>query len=74
MSYGYGFFLSSALSFLVAATTLVMHVRKLPYHAFISNNNSVKVPNVHTSADYFEHAGEFNMGVDRINVLDRKPS
>ncbi len=72
--YGYGFFLSSALTFLVAASILVLHVRKLPYHAFISNNNSVKVPNIETSADYYEHAGVFNMGVDRIDVMDRKPA
>lgn len=70
--YGYGFFLASALTFFVAAAVLAMHVRKLPYHAFISNNNSVKVPNVHTSADYFEHDGVFNMGVDRIDVLNPK--
>lgn len=68
--YGYGFFLSSALTFLLAASILVLHVRKLPYHAFITNNNSVKVPDVATSADYFEHAGVFNMGVDRIDVFE----
>lgn len=39
--YGYGFFLSSALTFFLAASILISHVRKLPYHAFISNNNSV---------------------------------
>lgn len=67
--YGYGFFLASALTFLLSAGILFAHVRKLPYHAFITNNNSVKVPNVHTSADYFEHAGEFNMGVDRTDII-----
>ena len=72
--YGYGFFLASALSFLVAASTLVIHVKKLPYHAFISNNNSVKVPNIETSADYYEHEGVFNMGVDRIDILNPKPA
>lgn len=71
--YGYGFFLSSALTFLIAASLLVLHVRKLPYHAFITNNNSVKVPEITTSADYYEHQGVFNMGVDRIDVLDRRP-
>jgi polysaccharide biosynthesis protein PelG len=50
--YGYGFFLSSAISFLLATYLLFNHVRKLPYHAFITNNNSVKVPDVKTSADY----------------------
>ena len=68
--YGYGFFLSSALTFFLAAAVLITHVRKLPYHAFITNNNSVKVRDVETSADYFEHAGEFNMGVDRIDVFN----
>ncbi len=67
--YGYGFFLSSALTFALAAALLLSHVRKLPYHAFISNNNSVKVPKMHTSADYIESEGEFNMGVDRKEVL-----
>lgn len=50
--YGYGFFLSSAITFLLAAALLFNHVRKLPYHAFITNNNSVQVPKVKTSADY----------------------
>lgn len=67
--YGYGFFLASALTFFLAASLLLSHVRKLPYHAFITNNNSVKVPKVHTSADYIEEDGEFNMGVDRKDVL-----
>lgn len=64
--YGYGFFLSSALSFFLAAAILFAHVRKLPYHAFITNNNSVKVPKVKTSADYFEDFGEFQMGVNHL--------
>ena len=68
--YGYGFFLASALTFFFAAAILLAHVRKLPYHAFISNNNSVKVPKMHTSADYEEHEGIFNMGVDRTDVID----
>lgn len=67
--YGYGFFLSSALTFLLAAGILLAHVRKLPYHAFITNNNSVKLPNVATSADYIEQDGIFNMGVDRTEIL-----
>jgi uncharacterized membrane protein len=49
--YGYGFFLASAISFLLASAVLFNHVRKLPYHAFITNNNSVQVPSVRTSAD-----------------------
>lgn len=67
--YGYGFFLASALTFFLAAAILLNHVRKLPYHAFISNNNSVKLPKGHTSADYEEHAGVFNMGVDRKKIM-----
>ena len=67
--YGYGFFLASALTFCLATAILALHVRNLPYHAFISNNNSVKNPKDHTSADYFEHDGKFNMGVDRTEVL-----
>lgn len=50
--YGYGFFLASASTFLLAAMLLFNHIRKLPYHAFITNNNSVQVPKVKTSADY----------------------
>jgi uncharacterized membrane protein len=67
--YGYGFFLASALTFFLAAAILLSHVRKLPYHAFISNNNSVKLPKAETSADYEEHDGIFNMGVDRTAVI-----
>lgn len=40
--YGFGFFLSAASSFALAAVVLFQHVRKLPYHAFITNNNSVR--------------------------------
>lgn len=71
--YGYGFFLSSTLTFFLAASFLFSHVRKLPYHAFLTNNNSVKQPKIRTSADYFEHAGEYNMGVDRTRILHPKP-
>lgn len=67
--YGYGFFLASALTFFLAASILLAHVRKLPYHAFITSNNSVKLPKAHTSADYEEHDGVFNMGVDRTAVI-----
>lgn len=64
--YGYGFFLASALTFFLSAAILFAHVRKLPYHAFITNNNSVKRPKVKTSADYFEDFGEFQMGVNHL--------
>ncbi len=40
--YGYGYFLSAASSFVLGALVLFQHVRKLPYHSFITNNNSVK--------------------------------
>lgn len=70
--YGYGFFLASAMTFLVSATILFAHVRKLPYHAFITNNNSVKLPSMHTSADYFEDYGEFQMGVSHIPPVKQK--
>lgn len=70
--YGYGFFLASALTFFLAASILASHVRKLPYHAFLTNNNSVKKAKDHTSADYFETEGEFNMGVDRKQILHPK--
>jgi len=64
--YGYGFFLASALSFFLSAAILFAHVRKLPYHAFITNNNSVKVPKMKTSADYHEDHGEFQLGVNHL--------
>jgi len=70
--YGYGFFLASALTFFLAASILFAHVRKLPYHAFITNNNSVKVPKVKTSADYFEDMGEFQMGVSHLPPVLQK--
>lgn len=64
--YGYGFFMASALTFFVSAAFLFAHMRKLVYHAFITNNNSVKVPEVKTSADYFEDHGEFQLGVGHL--------
>lgn len=70
--YGYGFFLSSALTFLVSAGVLFAHVRKLPYHAFITSNNSVKQPNIATSADYFEDYGEFQLGVGHLAPVKQK--
>lgn len=64
--YGYGFFLSSALTFVLSAGILFAHVRKLPYHAFITNNNSVKQPKANTSADAIDEDGEFQMGVNHL--------
>jgi uncharacterized membrane protein len=57
--YGFGFFLASLVTFLMAATILFNHVRKLPYHAFITHNNSVTVAKVKTSADYFDDVNQF---------------
>jgi uncharacterized membrane protein len=68
--YGYGFFLASAVTFFLSAWVLFAHVRKLPYHAFLTNNNSVKLPKVKTSADYFEDFGEYQMGVVRGGLAD----
>ncbi len=68
--YGYGFFLSSALSFFLGSWVLFTHVRKLPYHAFLTNNNSVKLPKMHTSADYFQDFGEFQLGVVRGGLYE----
>ncbi|MDE3038496.1 MAG: exopolysaccharide Pel transporter PelG, partial [Pseudomonadota bacterium] len=41
--YGYGYFLASLLMFIVASLVLFDHVMKLPYHAFITNNMSLKL-------------------------------
>jgi len=40
--YGYGYFLSSLLCFGLTSVLLFSHIQKLPYHAFITNNNSLK--------------------------------
>lgn len=40
--YGYGYFLSSLIVFVVTSMLLFTYVRKLPYHAFITSNNSVR--------------------------------
>lgn len=39
--YGYGYFLSSAISFIIAGFIVISHVRKLPFHSFITNNTSI---------------------------------
>lgn len=39
--YGTGYLLSCMLTFAITAVVLFEHIRELPYHAFISNNNSV---------------------------------
>lgn len=40
--YGYGYFLASLVCFLITTHVLFNHLRILPYHAFITNNNSVR--------------------------------
>lgn len=40
--YGYGYFLACVIGFVISAITLFAHIRKLPYHAFITNNNSLR--------------------------------
>lgn len=42
--YGYGYFISSLLTFFVASLVLFQHIRSLPYHAFITSNNSLHKP------------------------------
>lgn len=40
--YGYGYFLSTLLTFLLATAIAERYVRKLPYYAFVVNNSSVE--------------------------------
>lgn len=40
--YGYGYFLSALVSFFFAAFLAERYVRNLPYHTFITNNDSLK--------------------------------
>lgn len=40
--YGYGYFLSALLTFFLTSLVLFTHLRNLPYHAFITNNNSIR--------------------------------
>jgi polysaccharide biosynthesis protein PelG len=47
--YGFGYFLSSLLAFVLASVVLFDHIQKLPYHAFITQNNSLR--------PYFQKAG-----------------
>ncbi len=39
--YGYGYLLSSMIVFVVTSIVMFRYVQKLPYHAFITNNNSI---------------------------------
>ncbi|MBV8939451.1 MAG: exopolysaccharide Pel transporter PelG [Alphaproteobacteria bacterium] len=42
--YGYGYFLACVVGFVATSVVLFNHLRKLPYHAFITNNNSLRKP------------------------------
>lgn len=39
--YGYGYLLSSMIVFVLTSIMLFRYIQKLPYHAFITNNNSI---------------------------------
>ena len=54
--YGYGYFLSSVFTFVVTAMVLFSHIRELPYHAFITSNNSVKFKQGLIDPDTERHA------------------
>lgn len=41
-NYGFGYFLSSLAAFVFTSFVLFDHIRKLPYHAFITKNNSLR--------------------------------
>lgn len=40
--YGFGYFLACLVTFLFTSIVLFNHIRMLPYHAFITNNNSLR--------------------------------
>lgn len=42
--YGYGYFISSVLTFVITTVTLFYYIRNLPFHAFITNNTSLSLP------------------------------
>lgn len=42
--YGYGYFISSLLVFIVTSVMLFHYMRNLPYHAFVTNNTSLSLP------------------------------
>jgi len=48
--YGFGYFLSSLLAFVITSVVLFDHIQKLPYHAFITKNNSLRA--------YFQKAAD----------------
>ncbi|MDG1287148.1 MAG: exopolysaccharide Pel transporter PelG [Rickettsiales bacterium] len=39
--YGYGYLLSSMIVFVITSIIMFNYIKKLPYHAFITNNNSI---------------------------------
>ncbi|MGE3624056.1 MAG: exopolysaccharide Pel transporter PelG [Bdellovibrionales bacterium] len=48
--YGFGYFLASFLTFILASVVLSRHVARLPYHTFISSNASVR-PAMHPATE-----------------------
>ncbi len=40
--YGYGYFISSVIVFVIAALAIARYVRRLPYHAFITTNSAIR--------------------------------
>ncbi|MCP5361530.1 MAG: exopolysaccharide Pel transporter PelG [Hyphomicrobiales bacterium] len=40
--YGYGYFLSSALTFVISGVVIARYVMRLPYHTFITTNSSLR--------------------------------
>jgi uncharacterized membrane protein len=40
--YGYGYFMASFITFIIAAIVTVQYVAKLPYHTFVTTNSSVR--------------------------------
>jgi uncharacterized membrane protein len=48
--YGFGYFLSAVTTFAISVLVLFGHIRQLPYHAFITNNNSIRSKKVSVAA------------------------
>jgi len=43
--YGYGYFIASLITFILAAIAVTKHMMRLPYHTFITNNASIRIMN-----------------------------
>lgn len=63
--YGYGYFLSSVLTFILTGMALFAHIRELPYHAFITSNNSVKFKQGLIDPETERHAEEIQARMDK---------